>query len=299
MDLKRKLIGALFAVIAASGLLIACGNDENSCEFDTDCPEGEKLCHDGFCELVCTSQSDCFDGDVCVDRIGGSGKVCVSEGISGNNNNGDNNPQPECTENEDCDSGVCNQDTGKCVTPGVDKDYVTIEIRDVTTAQNRCTDTTSGEASPATKLSYVQLLDTNGTSLGYGEAVGFNPSADDNAFREAFTVLDGSAPGVGQGQCQESFTIENGIALGCGGSVFVRFLDSNGDVVELQEGDQILVAAYGQSCNELFDKDQEDLYNVYLCETHSTTVLDNSSCSSTPLNPAPKNSLSYVDVSLP
>lgn len=297
MDLKRKLIGALFAVVASSGLLIACGNDENSCEFDTDCLEGEELCHDGFCEPVCTSQSDCFDGEVCVDRIGGSGKVCVSEGISGNN--GDNNgDQPECTDQDECSGDqICVE--GKCITPGETKDYVTVEIRDVTTAQDRCTDKTSGEASPATKLSYVQLLDSNGVSLGYGEAVGFNPSADDNAFDDAFTVLDGSAPGVGQGQCQESFTIENGIALGCGGSVFVRFVDSNGDVVKLQEGDQILVAAYGQSCNELFDKNQEDLYNVYLCETFSDNVIDNSSCSSTPLNPAPKNSLSYVDVSLP
>ncbi len=274
MDLKRKLIGALFAVVASSGLLIACGNDENSCEFDTDCLEGEELCHDGFCEPVCTSQSDCFDGEVCVDRIGGSGKVCVSEGISGNN--GDNNgDQPECTDNDECESGLCNQDTGLCVDTTAPT-YFTVMVRDSTTDPGRCADTTGTYNSAGTKLTYIALRDSSGANIGYGKEIGYL-LGDNSDYDDVSGILDGSAPNL-TNQCVESFELDTGVALGCGGWVMVQFYNSDGERIALTEEHDVFVGVHGQYCDTRFDKDGLDKYDVALCTTVKLTDLENDTC---------------------
>lgn len=300
MDLKRKLIGALFAAVAGSGLLIACGPESGAaCEFDTECSDGE-LCFDGFCAHECTSTAaDCIDDEVCTSRAPATGSVCVVPGGTVvNNDNNDNNDQ-QCTTNEECQvgnpDGYC--DDGVCKTMGTAKEYVTIEVRDATTASNRCTDTTKDEPSPGTKLSYVQLLKQDGTSLGFGQQVGYDVFNSDNAFNEVSSVLDGNPVNL-TNDCAESFTYENGVALSCGGFVMVQFKDSNGATIKLTNDQQILVGVYGQTCNELFDKNGEDFYNVYLCDTFSTTNDDNSSCT-TKLTSSAQNGITTVNVVLP
>lgn len=301
MDLKRKLIGALFAVIAGSGLLIACGPESGaSCEFDTECADGELCYNKTFCAPECTANgNECIDDEVCTPRTDASGSVCIVPGGTGNNNN---NNGKECTTNEQCEekdpNSFCDVDAGVCKSITVDKEFVTIEVRDVTTAANRCADTTKTEPSPATKLSYVQLSKTDGTILGWGQEVGFDVSKNDNSFNDVTTVLNGEPVGL-TGECaSEGFTLDNGVALSCGGFVMVQFKDSNGDTVKLADGQQITVGVYGQVCNAAFDKGGEDKYDVYLCDTFSGTNLDNSSCK-TKLNTSALNGINSVNVKLP
>ncbi len=299
MNLKRKLIGALFAVIAGSGLVMACGPASGaSCEFDTDCADGE-LCYGGFCEFECDTQDECQGDEVCTSRAPTSGSVCIVPGGTVTNNE---NNQKECTTNEQCEAkdpnSFCDIDAGVCKSTATTKEYVTVSVRDVTTAQNRCADTTATQPSPATKLSYIQLLTTNGVSLGYGQEVGYDISNNNNAYNDVGAVLDGKPINL-DGQCaKEGFTVDNGVALSCGGYVMVQFKDSDGKTITLAEGQQIVVGVYGKVCDAKFDKDGEDKYDVYVCDTFAATNASDASCTNK-LNTSPLNGIGSVNVVLP
>ncbi len=305
MDLKRKLIGALLAVIAGSGLLMACGPEEGaSCAFDTECDESKELCYSGFCSPVCDSQQNCIGDEVCTSRLPATGKVCVSPGSTTTNN--PNNPQAECKTTEDCTkkdpNSYCDTVAGICKSLDAAKEYVTVEVRDATTDTDRCKDTTKidkkSEPSPGTKISYVQLLKADGSNAGWGKEVGYEVSKGDNSFDDVQTVIDGSAPGLTGNCASEGFKVGNGVALSCGGYVMVQFLDSDKKVVKLTKDHSIMVGVYGQVCSPEFDKKGLDKYDVYLCETFAGTNTNNSSCK-TKLTSSAINGIGTVNVVIP
>lgn len=288
MDLKRKLVGALFAVIAASGLLIACGADEESCDFDEDCKDDTFLCHSGFCEPKCDTIADCYLGEVCVPRIGGASgtdKVCIAD-----SGPGEDVEVCDLEDHDTCpDEQICIKDAGtkknKCVDPNVpSEDYFTVLVRDTTTDAGRCADKVGGKDgnnSGGTKLSYVALLDKSGATLGYGQEVGYKIE-EGSSFDDVATIIDGKAPDGLSGECVEGFTLDNGVALGCNGWLMVQFKDDKGELIKLSNDQDIFVGIHGNQCTKddpfPFDPKGLDKYEVALCTTVGTEDNNTSTC---------------------
>ena len=71
------------------------------------------------------------------------------------------------------------------------------------------------------------------------------------------------------------------VTLGCGGSIFVQFVDADGEVIALRSGDEVVVAEYGPRCSQGgVAGDGADRYGVRLCTDLDEAALGNdASCS--------------------
>ncbi|TXD38053.1 hypothetical protein FRC98_03910 [Lujinxingia vulgaris] len=309
MDIKRNVAGLFFVAVGGLGLLAACGeidNGEESCTFDDDCTGGQ-VCDLTICVDTCESTADCSTGEECVARPGGAeGMVCRAA----------EEPGDDCRDagNECSDGLICDEFTGDCVEPGQETpEYYTVRINDVTDveAPDRCEDSTFGYNTAGAKIMYVQLQDSTGAVIAYGTSVGAD-YAQGTDFINDFDVIDGAAPNLVD-QCpvdeafvrgddgtefDTNFTDQTVVALGCGGSLYVQFLDGNDDPILLDESHTITVGEFGPACNDTAQT-AADYYDVYICTDAGSNVSTPDNCDEVPLNAEAMTGVLGTQVSLP
>jgi len=272
MKKTQRIISLLFVGLASAALFVACG-DETSCLEDSDCAATE-ICVAEICETSCTTTAQCAEGETCT---GGSGDrlYCVPGTTPTNNTNNTNNNNSNNTNNN---------------TPPA---IYHVLIRDTTTGAG-CTATSGGEGDPGSDIAGARVETFEGTPLGYAEAleVNFGEEPNGNGFPNAYDILDGNPPNFA-GVCPESFNEDSVFALGCGGWALVRFLDTNGTPVLLDDSMQIAVTEYGTNCGGSAD----DTLEIMLCTDAVTAAGGNaSSCT---IRLAQGSGLVIGEVSLP
>lgn len=235
MNSAKRLLGVIFVGLASTALFIACGESADSCLTDTDCQTGF-VCEDELCIQECVTAADCPAFDECVPRPSGSaGSICVegdeppatNNNTTTNNTTGLNNPQP----------------------------YSAVMIRDITTGEG------CNELDPGSDIASAALQTLEGATLGYFEALYDSLGSEQNDFTAVYSVLDGSAPGVGLA-CPEDFNSDTVVALGCGGYVVGRFVDSSTTPLFIDSSNQIGVQEYGPGCGT---GSAADTFEIVLC----------------------------------
>lgn len=239
-----------------------CVPDDLLCSQDEDCP-GDITCGgDGFCDIggdtepECTSDSDCDEaaGEVCDTAA----EMCVSA----------------CTDNDDCDGeDVCNTETGFCESTGTIA-YRYIEVTDTTDIESDACVNPS-DADPGSDFLTAEIL-IDGQDAGiWAKAVNWAPidtdeSGNTNALSSPPThVVDGVAPSysIDTGECPDSFAGNDDeiMALGCGGKIWLEFVDSDGASVEIPTDGSADIYVY-EFGSPLCGSDTDDTYSVELCE---------------------------------
>lgn len=278
----QRWMGILLVAIAASSLVVACGDDsESSCITDSDCATGD-LCNFATetCAIACTDDATaCLDDEACVPRgADNEGSICVVTDV-----------QPECSVDDDCDTAAgetCNVDTGVCeggtvgeCSTNEDCDVDGGEFCDTTT--NTCestavdtyffaelVDASSGDDAcdapdPGSDIFAIELSKADGSGPYQAFAInGDIKGGDDNEQTDYLTVLDGTAPSL-TGTCTE---FDDTFSLGCGGNVSFYFVDENDTRVEIENGDTITPFEYGETCGG----DALDSWTVNICSADVT-----------------------------
>ncbi len=283
----QKLFGILLVATACSGLIVACGETAaNDCLTSEDCAPDER-CNlvSGECAFACDSDDECeLDGEICDTDAGDGGGVCVLEEEPDNNNN-----EPECTSDADCDEAAgetCDTDTGMCVggdTPECADDtecgasefctedgtcerlfgYARITDVSDTSDDSLCGDDLDD---PGSDIFGVELRGADGESSFWADNVYDFDITHTGTLADAESVLTGDAPGIDADNCPEAGFSDSVVALGCGGSVIVEFLDDSDQAVDILPGDDIVVYEYGSQCN---NNDVQDEWTIEVCELTS------------------------------
>lgn len=266
------------AGVAVGISILACGGTGadgvgQDCTFDSDCPNG-LLCNQNInqCQEECVDDIDCSSGTVCAPRPGGSQGSLCQEPDTMNNQMNNTNPNA-CMDNEDCaPDGVCMD--GMCEFPSDTSPYQVIRLVDTTTDQRGCDGpNVSGDA--GSDILAISLRNENGEVIGNAVVLDQQRGSGDLT-RFNSGIFDGRPAGITrQNQCVSDFN-EVEYAMGCGGTLMVRFLNNDQTPERLYEGDVIDVFEYGATCGG----DPYDSYDVYLC-TDTTAAVDNlndSSC---------------------
>ncbi len=277
MSMKRNLAGVMFGLLGAGLLLTGCPEPGTTCAMDSDCGDNQ-ICipATGTCEFTCDSDTDCIGDERCLERPSDGAGYCaipaVGEGCSEQDD-----PTQYCIDQLGDDDAICMNDA--CIIPngGEDATFYVAYVHDVTT--DRCDDMTYDIHTDGTKLMHVALLDSSGAPIAYGAAVEWYYGNDDVWYGEVENVLDGTEPNYDQfcpliednphSNQQSNFREDALAAIGCGGEVFVRFYDDDGDAILIEDGHIIQVNAYGQVCSEQnthTTQSGDDFYNVYICE---------------------------------
>jgi len=136
---------------------------------------------------------------------------------------------------------------------------------------NNSTNTATGD--PGSDIVYVSLEADTGDYLGFGMLAYDGIDSTDNGY-DLGSNLDGTQPDFAD-VCPE-FLETNVTALGCGGIIAVRFLDTAGDPVAIEDNMQIRVFEFGQQCPSGSDADD---YSVSLC-TDADAVINDSNLAS-------------------
>jgi len=291
MRTALKYLGSLMAV--ATGIsILACGGSSTpggeACTFDDQCSAGFVCNEFNECEQGCNTDDDCPFGSVCVARAGGApGGLCDAGGTSNNstvnnstiNNSTVNNGGAACTTNEECTAdvnGVCFE--GQCEYAMPQTEYKVVMIQDISSGEAACSPNTSD---PGSDIIAVTLSDANGQTIGWGEAVNQNLGEGDNNNFISPGRLDGSPQSLADGQCpNESFNDSNVYSMGCGGWITIKFSDSQGVPLNIEQGSLIEVYEYGGFCATSMSNDSEgaDEYELILC-TDSQSALNGSDAS--------------------
>jgi hypothetical protein len=282
MKTFQRLLGILLVTVASAGLMAACGETANNdCITSEDCADGDVCNLDTeTCGFSCTAgNGDCLDDEICdTDATSGDGGVCVIDGTTepectadadcdtanGETCNADGvcegGDTPACTENSDCDEAAgefCNP-AGECETPGAD--YPFALISDV----SEDIPALCGNSDPGADIFAVELV-KGGTSFWaqFESVAGIETAGNDEA--SPVGIIDGQPPGLTD-DCPESFS-GNVVALGCGGSMVVSFINDAAETQFIEGGDTITVYEYGAQCNN-GAADQDD-WSVSICEASS------------------------------
>lgn len=302
MSMKRSLFGIAVAAFFGGTLIAACdGFEDGACITDSDCISGEEVClaSTGQCTEICEGDGDCWGNDECRPRPGSSSdiKVCLPPQTTGNGGE-----VVGCTDHSDCDEAAgefCDTATNKCVGSGGEfEGYYTVLIEDATPGE-RCDDTTYGYETAGVKLTGLILRDGGDNIVGYGKAITGIELLDESAFfGDPKEVLNGT-PGDFDGQCpakfeevdyidgtdrkvNTNFLEENVVALGCGGKVFVQFIDSNNNAIPFDDSNSIEIRTYGTVCSDKISshtpQSQDDPYDVSICTDNNQTNPDISTC---------------------
>lgn len=284
MRQKYWYLGSICSVALTVASIIACGGDpslQEECLMDTDCSIGT-ICDGelGFCVALCNDDSECAAGEICEPRASAPGsteKVCQSD--PGNNNN-----NMQCTDNEECNTDEICQN-GSCVQIGPTTIYRYIVIEDVSSGNSSCNSTTAnGLKDAGSDIFSVELLDSQGQAIGYGQAINYEPGTGDIDTSD-FGILDGQPRNVDARECPaaeggSSFRIDSVVSLGCGGHLLLNFSGSNGQPVNLENGFEIFVGEYAPVCNQSGgSSDGSDRYQVSICtDTDSASNQSITSC---------------------
>ncbi|MEC9442304.1 MAG: hypothetical protein VYE40_14455 [Myxococcota bacterium] len=286
MRTALKYLGSIMAV--ATGIsILACGGTGTqggeACTFDDECSAGFVCNEFNECEAGCNTDSDCPVGSVCVERQNNSpGGLCDAGGSVNNfnpNNFNPNNTNAGCSTNEECTAdvdGVCID--GACEYPDNQSMYKVIMIQDTSEGEAACSPNTSD---PGSDLIAVTLSDSNGQTLGWGEAVNQNLGEGDNNDFISPGRLDGNPQSLASGQCPNEAFDDSGVySMGCGGWITIKFSDAQGVPLDITQGSIIEVYEYGGFCARSMSNDSEgaDEYEVLLC-TDSASALNGSEAS--------------------
>ena len=314
--MRKQLTAASIMVGLSTGLsILACGGGIGNniggepCTFDSECPESFVCDGAGSasCVPTCTSDLDCFANEKCETRESDPTiKLCTEDTTGGGDacSTVDDCPNTDdyvctagecieigggntCTTVDDCpntDDYACEDGTCKSIVSenNPTNPLFVVQIEDVTTGSG-CTSTTRGDGDPGSDLTYVALLDAQGTTLGYAEQV--DCAYTDNDITNDFSAcghIDGSAPGIDTQKCPEdgvtgqSFDFDTVFSLGCNGYLLAQFLDPNTGVpIPISPGYEIEVGEYGTQCGG----SDSDRYQVFLCsDTAGARGQDPSSC---------------------
>jgi hypothetical protein len=233
-----------------------CFPDDIPCTDSDDCPI-EIVCNtdSGLCDLDpefpdCTDDVHCSGDRVCRDE------VCVEV----------------CRRDSDCpDNEVCNTDTGDCeaTTP---RAYFIVEITDVTDpATGACE---SGlENDPGADLMSAEVL-IDGLDPGiWARAVNWATAAptDNTGMNEYSTppphLIQGVAPSydISAGRCPANYDDSTILSLGCGGKVWVTFVVSGEDNIEIPADGTADMYVYEHGA-PLCGTNRDDHFKVELCE---------------------------------
>lgn len=255
MDLKRKLVGCLLVLFSSTGLLAACGAEDEDCETVEDCADGQVCTDDGVCE--------------------------------------DEQVEEGCTDNAQCteEGEVCNLDTGLCELEDKDPVYFTVLIKDVSEGAS-CGDTTWDFKSPGSQITYVRLENAETNEIAaYGTAIAANIEGESD-FTDYEAVLNGEEPAMTDEAGKENYCVateastredgttpvsnagfrqDSGVAIGCGGELYVTF-KKDGNAIALDDSFTVRVGEYDGFCDSRFSG--VDHYEVYLCEGDSEDVAE-------------------------
>lgn len=270
----QKWLGILLVAIAASGLIVACGDDEESCIADEDCSTGS-ICNFATetCAVECTSNAGaCITGEeVCQKRSTDDRLICIATTTPGTNNGPGPGPGPgptdECTYDTDCTgTDVCV--SGVCM-PKAQPAYKLVKVRDSSAS---CT---ADGKDPGSDIFGISL--TKGGNEYFGKVISANILGSNNEHDDPDSILDGTPPAF-SGACPEKFK-GNVVALGCGGDVVVKFSNAQGQQLDIDSGDSITVFEWGQQCT---GGTPGDAWTVILCNPatpQSEIEFDSGNCS--------------------
>lgn len=262
----KYLAGSSLLSLACIGLFIACGDDvgTDSCVLDTDCVAPE-VCEGEICVPTCTTNEDCGIGEECTPRVNGTGSVCTVASANTNNSTTDCSAQEDPNAFCEAQAGAgafCDTASGECVgdnNGGTDPVYA-IQISDVTTVSDAC----EGSSDPGSDIQGVELQDSTGNSLAWGNLIANGVETDGNT-QLNFGVVEGEPPSLDGSGCVESFD-GNVLALGCLGYIGVEFNDDMGNPIALEEGQTIFVYEYGGVCST---GTTDDEFTVYTCDDYN------------------------------
>ena len=175
----------------------------------------------------------------------------------------------------------------------VETDHFNVMILD--DSPSACTSAEdTNDFDPGVDITFVELSDASGATLGWGETVSYTPKRADGETKEiAFgrqEVLDGMAPTLlttvdadkqvtqqdidnrcpaGDANTNERFTEVNVLTLGCGGNVIVDF-PSGTSMQPIYDGYKVSVGEYAAICNQNEGSAADvmgtsDRYEVYVC----------------------------------
>lgn len=269
----KYLAGTSLLSLACIGLFVACGDTEGeSCLLDTDCVAPD-VCEAEVCTATCTADSDCLVGEVCGARQNGDGTVCVPDNDPANNPTScadETDPNAFC-EAQAGANAFCDTTTGECVggANNVPNSYYVIQVADTTTVPEACGDVND----PGSDIQGIELLDSGGNSLGWGNLVAEAVDLEGND-EANYEVIGGTAPALDGDGCVDTFS-GNVLALGCGGWVAVEFLDGSGAPVALENDQTIFVYEYGGVCST---GTTDDTWNAFLC-TDTAAISDGNDAS--------------------
>lgn len=298
----------MLGLVGAS--ILACGGNNvggSDCSLDSECSVGS-VCDTssgtGYCVEPCQTDTECGTNFRCLPRANSSDgtKTCQASSTGGNNTGG------ACTTNEECTSrlggdAVCNNGTceligggmdcttneecsaqlgadalcvaGKCEVPSTQFQIILIE--DTSSGASACTSTNaSGLKDPGSDIIWVELLDGQGATLGFGAALDITTGDNEDNDYQDFGIIDGQAPNSA-GFCPDGgFGTDTVYSMNCGGTMFVEFRDSAGQPVNIQPGHSVRVVEYADQCA---GGGRADSYSVYLCtDTASARNSSNTSC---------------------
>ncbi len=176
-------------------------------------------------------------------------------------------PTDECEENSDCDEAegeVCNTevDPNECVSTEPEPEYTFVQIRDQG-AERHDEDTCDAE-DPGSDLFAAELLDSEGSNLGWGAHIASNLEGANNIYTDVDTVFDGTAPDLADfsregddetNQCpapggddNSKFRSDTIVSLGCNGAIVLAFENDEGEDATLEAGQQLNIHEYGAQC---------------------------------------------------
>lgn len=224
------------------------------------------------CDLAtnkCVTLEGCGDDAACA-----SGERCLDKGA-----NGRGVCRIPATCNEQADPTLfcatlspahrCDPVQRRCVVPASSVGAQYILIQDVSVGASAC-----DPDDPGSDIMWAIVDDTQGEYLGSAEAVLFNEGTTSGPVPNAYnnpTFLNGAAPMIAADLCPvevngERQRPDSTVSLGCGGQLFVRFLDGDSNPVPLREGYEISVGEYAPFCNAAGgDAVGADRYEVSVC----------------------------------
>ena len=302
-----KYGGAIMAI--ATGIsILACGGGTGpggeTCTFDDECTAGF-VCDQGTntCLESCVEDLECDIGFTCQQRGGNAGgNTCQPEPTDFNNSTPVNNISTvECVESEECtagEDGFC--DEGVCTYPMPESTYQVIKIEDTSSGSAAC-EPSSGD--PGSDIIAVALSNENGQTIGWGTVVNQQLGSGSNNMFTDFSRIDGNPQSLRAGQCPEETVFANTdvYAMGCGGWLTTRFLDADGNPLNIEQGFIVEVFEYGAMCSKSGGDDNtgSDQYEVYLCEDSAAAINGGSDCNFDISNGSSKGLGNFVVNSLP
>lgn len=166
---------------------------------------------------------------------------------------------PMCMEDSECPgNAVCRN--GSC------RYYRFVQIKDVTRQNSSSAQTACSEKSSGADLFELELRGPFGVARGYSKALAAKLTSQEN--KKVQKVFDGVSNSVmkqpnGAVCPSGGFQPDSVVSLGCGGTMAMAFTDGGGNIVNLADGQKLVIHEYGQQCCS--GGCPEDFWEVSVC----------------------------------